>query len=293
MEKMSTYLFSAGTLALAGALVGYLAATVSLVMSSQTVVVGRGGLLSLSRVTRIKGWPMSGRVGSMLAWNAEVFLVLALITRAVAAGRGPFSNMYEFSMAFAAGVLFAYLVTERRYKLYSLGLVVLPVALGMLWYATTIPSEIEPLVPALQNNLLLTLHVAVAILAYGFFSVSFGAAVLYLVRSWMGAGETSLSALDDAGHRSALLGFPAMALVIILGSIWAEQAWGRWWGWDPKETASLITFFVYAGYLHTRVVQGWAGAKSAVLLLVGFGAVLFTYFGNLFFSGLHAYSGVG
>ena len=99
--------------------------------------------------------------------------------------------------------------------------------------------------------------------------------------------------MDEMGYRSVLVGFPAMALVILLGSIWAETAWGRWWGWDPKETASLVTFLLYAAYLHARTFRDWAGSKSASLLVFGFAAVLLTYFGNLFFGGLHSYAGVG
>jgi len=116
--------------------------------------------------------------------------------------------------------------------------------------------------------------------------------LLYLLRRWMGATPSSLEALDQIGYRAVLVGFPAMALVIILGSIWAETAWGRWWGWDPKETASLVTFLLYAGYLHARIFRGWQGSRSAALLVLGFVAVCFTFFGNLFFGGLHSYSGM-
>ncbi|MBI2862682.1 MAG: cytochrome c biogenesis protein CcsA, partial [Chloroflexi bacterium] len=164
----------------------------------------------------------------------------------------------------------------------------------MLMYAATISSRIDPLVPALQNNLLLSLHVAVAILAYGTFAVAFAAAVLYLVQRQGGADWLpEAPILDDIGYRAVVLGFPLMALVIILGGLWADTAWGRYWGWDPKETASLVTWLIYGGYLHARTLRGWKGTRSALLLILGFAAVLFTYFGNLFFSGLHSYSGLG
>jgi cytochrome c-type biogenesis protein CcsB len=269
MLKMSLYLFSASFLVLLGATALYL-------------------WYNASRRKDI------GRYATITAWAGAIFLGASLFTRMIAAGRGPFSNMYEFSTAFAFGVVVAYIGVERRYRTPAMGTLVLPVALALLAYASTLPSTIEPLVPALQNNLLLTLHVTTAIIAYGVFAVSFGAALLYLYQrrvnsSWL----PSLEVLDDVGYRSVTVGFPAMALLIILGAVWANVAWGRYWGWDPKETASLITWLIYSGYLHSRAIRGWRGARSAALLIVGFAAVLFTYFGNLFFSGLHSYSGLG
>ena len=171
--------------------------------------------------------------------------------------------------------------------------IVVPTALAVLWYASTLPADAAPLVPALQNNLLLTAHVAVSIVAYGTFAVSFGAAVLYLLQERVPAGILpDAGLLDEIGYRSVTIGFPFMALVIILGALWANVAWGRYWGWDPKETASLVTWLIYGAYLHARTLRGWKGDRSAALLVVGFGAVLFTYFGNLFFGGLHSYAGL-
>jgi cytochrome c-type biogenesis protein CcsB len=202
--------------------------------------------------------------------------------------------MYEFSIAFAWGVLAAAVYFERRYHQRVLSFIALLVALALLLYATTIPSTIDPLVPALQNHLLLTTHVAVAIVAYGGFAVAFAAAVLHLIASWTGSTRLPrLEVLDDIGYRAVVIGFPFLTLVIILGAVWANYAWGRYWGWDPKETASLVTWLIYGAYLHARVVRGWRGNRAALLLVIGFAATLFTYFGNLFFSGLHSYSGLG
>ena len=169
----------------------------------------------------------------------------------------------------------------------------IPVATLLLWYAASIPSNAQPLVPALQNNLLLSVHVAAAIVAYGTFAVSFGAAALYLYQTasaieWLPSADL----LDEVGYRAVVIGFPAMALVIILGAIWADVAWGTYWSWDPKETASLVTWLIYGGYLHARSLKSWRGRRTALLLVVGFVATLFTYFGNLFFGGLHSYAGV-
>jgi cytochrome c-type biogenesis protein CcsB len=230
------------------------------------------------------------RWGTILTINAFVFLTGALGFRWIAAGHGPFSNMYEFSLSFCWGTLAAHLYFEFRYGLRSLAILVLPVCLAMLAYAATVPSNIDPLVPALQNSTLLTVHVAVAIAAYGAFALSFAAAVLFLVNRhdrlrWL----PSRAMLDEVGYKAVMFAFPMMALVVILGAVWAKVAWGTYWSWDPKETASLVTWMIYGGYLHARVVRGWKGERSAYLLIIGFGAVMFTYFGNYFFSGLHSY----
>ena len=169
----------------------------------------------------------------------------------------------------------------------------LPVALGLMLYATTIPATSEPLVPALQNNLLLTVHVAVAIVAYGTFSVAFAAALLYLIQPPEGRrGLPRPEVLDEISYKAIIIGFPFLTLTIVLGAVWADVAWGSYWSWDPKETASLVTWLIYGSYLHARVVRGWRGSGAAWLLVLGFGATLFTYFGNLFFGGLHSYAGL-
>lgn len=231
-----------------------------------------------------------GRWGTILTLNAFIFLTGALGFRWIAAGHGPFSNMYEFSLSFAWGTLAAHIYFEQRYGLRSLAILVLPVCLAMLSYAATVPSRIDPLVPALQNNLLLSIHVAVAIAAYGAFALSFAAAVLFLVNrrdrfTWL----PNRALLDEVGYKAVMFAFPMMALVVILGALWAKVAWGQYWSWDPKETASLVTWLIYGGYLHARVVRGWKGERSAYLLVIGFAAVMFTYFGNYFFGGLHSY----
>jgi cytochrome c-type biogenesis protein CcsB len=236
----------------------------------------------------------AGDVGIALAWAAFVAIGLSMLVRAIIVGRGPWGSMYEFSIAFAFGVLGGYLVLGRRYPIRAIGFVPIGVALFLVGYAATLPGGIVPLVPALDNRGLLTVHVAMAMLSYGIFATSFGAAVGYLLQgpedrfAWL----PSHKVLDEVAYRSVIIGFPIFATLIILGSWWASIAWGRYWGWDPKETSALVTWLIYAVYLHARNQRGWAGRPSALLLVVGFGAVLFTYFGNLFFSGLHAYSGL-
>jgi cytochrome c-type biogenesis protein CcsB len=294
MLKMSEYSFVAGLLAAGLALACYAVGMILARSAARRPVLAAagagGGTIGL---TGSKSAGILATYGTLIAWLAFAFLSASLVFRAIHTGHGPFSNMYEFSIAFAWGVLGVYLYFERRYHLRTLGLVTLPVVIAMLAYATTIPATAEPLVPALQNNLLLTVHVATAIVAYGSFSVAFGAALLYLIQPETGRrGLPRPAILDEISYRAVVIGFPFLTLVIVLGALWAEIAWGRYWGWDPKETASLVTWLIYGAYLHARVVRAWHGRRAAWLLVVGFGATLFTYFGNYFFGGLHAYAGL-
>jgi cytochrome c-type biogenesis protein CcsB len=142
----------------------------------------------------------------------------------------------------------------------------------------------------------LALHVATIVLAYSALSVSFGTGVMYLLQ---GGDKNRFSRLpkakllDEIGYRSVIVGFPLLALGIALGAYWGNSAWGRYWGWDPKETSALVTWLIYAAYLHTRGLRGWTGTRAAVILVLGFIGVLFTYFVvNLWVSGLHSYAGV-
>ncbi len=298
MFKMSEYSFVAGLLSVALALACYAVAFATVRIGQRRTmlapVTGPGGGTgpTVTVVTRGPSGTL-GTYGTLVAWLAFAFLTASLFFRTVATGHGPFANMYEFSVAFAWGVVAMYLYFERRYHQRILGLVALPVAIALLLYATTIPSTAEPLVPALQNNLLLTVHVAVAIVAYGTFSVAFAAAVLFLIQPARGRrGLPRPELLDEISYKAVVIGFPFLTLTIVLGAVWADVAWGSYWSWDPKETASLVTWLIYGAYLHARVVRGWRGSRAAWLLVLGFAATLFTYFGNLFFGGLHSYAGL-
>ncbi len=299
MLKMSEYSFVAGMLATGLALICYVIAFASVRFArARTAMAPAGGPPagagsgSVTVVTR-GGSSSLGTYGTLIAWLAFAFVSASLVFRTIATGHGPFANMYEFSIAFAWGILLAYVYFERRYHQRVLGLIALPVALALLLYATTIPATADPLVPALQNNLLLTVHVAVAIVAYGTFSVAFAAAILHLIQPAAGRrGLPRPELLDEIGYKAVVVGFPFLTLTIVLGAVWADVAWGSYWSWDPKETASLVTWLIYGAYLHARVVRGWRGNRAAWLLVLGFAATLFTYFGNLFFGGLHSYSGL-
>ncbi|MFN8518794.1 MAG: c-type cytochrome biogenesis protein CcsB [Chloroflexota bacterium] len=256
--------------------------------SSVSVGGQAGGSLSYTTDTR------AGAIGHAFTWVAFLALVGSLVIRAYLVGRGPWGNMFEFSVAFATGITGGYLYLARRYAIRSIAFVPVGVALFLLGYAATLPSTIEPLVPALHNPPLITIHVVMAVLSYGILTVSFGAAVGYLVQgehdrfSWLPTHKV----LDEVAYRAVIIGFPIFAGLIILGSYWASIAWGRYWGWDPKETSALVTWLIYAVYLHARSLRGWAGRPAALILVLGFFAMLFTYFGNLYFSGLHSYSGL-
>jgi cytochrome c-type biogenesis protein CcsB len=235
-----------------------------------------------------------GRAAIVLTGLGFALLVTSALMRGIVVGRGPWGNMFEFSVAFGASIVGGYLVLQRRYPIRSIGFIPVGIALAILLYAASLGSGIKDLVPALQNAPLLTIHVGMAVISYGTFATSFGAAVAYLAQGaddrirWLPTRKV----LDEVAYRAVIIGFPIFATMIILGSWWASIAWSRYWGWDPKETAALVTWLTYAVYLHARNQKAWSGRPAALLLVVAFGMVLVTYSGSLWFSGLHAYSGL-
>jgi cytochrome c-type biogenesis protein CcsB len=216
-------------------------------------------------------------------------------------GHAPLSNLYESLVFFAltAGVI--YLVVELKYKNALIGAFVTPIAFLAMAYASLSPDisdRIEPLVPALKSNWLIA-HVATCFFGYAAFAVAFGMSIMYLLKS-RNPGKSNgiigfipnLDILDELTHRMVLFGFLFLTAGIITGSIWANTAWGTYWSWDPKETWSLITWFIYATVLHARMMRGWQGKQIAYLSILGFSAVLFTYFGVNLLPGLHSYGKV-
>ena len=297
LVQLSFYCFAASSVALGAASLSYIAYTIGRVkVRRATMTTTMGTTVTSSTADFSPGSNSAGRYGSLLAWFGAIFAFLAVLFRTIAAERLPTANMYEFSLTFILAISIIYIAFERMYSIKQLGAVVMPIAFGMSLYIWSLPAdlrEITPLIPALQARPIMTFHVASAIFAYATFAVSFAAAILYLIKNWRNTRWLpSLEVLDDVAFRAVGIGFPLLSLVLILGSIWAHDAWGVYWSWDPKETAALFTWLVYAVYLHTRTLRGWRGTRSAVILLIGFGAVLFTYYGNYFFGGLHAYGGV-
>lgn len=291
---ISTTLVVISTIAYLGAVLAARMTRAVATTSADGVVVGEG-----SREVKVTGGSRRTPLRRFtVAWWAAKSTQLALllmtgvlITRTIATGHAPFSNHYEFAIAFTWGMLLAQVYFEWRYRIRTMSVITLPVILAMLIYASTMSYKPNPLMPALQNSPLLTLHVFTASLGYGAALVSFAAAVMYLLAPYVKwKGWPSRESLDELGYKATVVTFPMLTLMLILGSIWGNVAWGRYWGWDPKETAALVTWLIYGAYLHARVTRSWRGKKSAWLLVLAFAAVVFTYLGNLFFGGLHAYA---
>jgi cytochrome c-type biogenesis protein CcsB len=223
---------------------------------------------------------------------------LALIFRTFESGHAPFTNMYESLSFLAWSSVLAYMFVEFNYKIRKAGpyIMLIVVAIMALASSPLMPKEATPLVPALQSYWL-WLHVSVTLLGEAFFAVAFVTSIMYLVadsREKKGkAGKSGLSAqkLDSISYKCVAVGFPLFTLGgLVFGMVWAYKAWGSYWSWDPKETWSLITWFVFALYLHTRIVMGWKGRRSAFIAVSGFLAAMFTYFGvNYLITGLHSY----
>jgi len=241
-------------------------------------------------------------LGRAAHWTVSAgFLIhcVETIIRYFQAGHTPITNLHESLSFFSLAIVGVFIAFERRYKMFILGSFVLPVALVIMLVSTGFPSEIVPLNPALQSSWLVV-HTTMAFLGYATFAVAFGAALMYLLQERFLKKKKfgslyqklpSLDTLDDINYRCLTFGFPLLTFAIISGAIWAESAWGTYWSWDPKETWSLITWFVYAALLHGRLTTGWRGKKAAILAIIGFFILLFTFLGvNLLLKGLHSYT---
>ena len=227
--------------------------------------------------------------GLLLAAAGLVAHSGALIFRTVASRHAPFTNMYESLSFLAWATVLALIILDRKLRIPRVApyLMLIVVALVALASSPLMPKDAAPLVPALQSYWL-WLHVSVTLLGEAFFAVAFVASLLYLAADT----EEKKERLDALSYRAVAVGFPLFTLGgLVFGMVWAYKAWGTYWSWDPKEVWSLITWFVFALYLHTRIVMGWKGKRSALIAIIGFLAALFTYFGvNYLLSGLHSYA---
>ena len=213
-------------------------------------------------------------------------------------GYAPLSNMYESLVFFAWSIAIFYLLLEYKYKNRFLGAFAIPFAAIAMALAELKNPAITPLVPALQSNWLIA-HVVTCFIGYAAFAVASGLSLVYLLKSrkkYQNDEENLLSQLpglpviDDIIHKTLIFGFLWLTAGIITGAVWANSAWGTYWSWDPKETWSLITWFIYAGALHFRFTKGWGGTRIAWFSIIGFASVMFTYYGvNFLLSGLHSY----
>lgn len=244
----------------------------------------------------------AARIATALMILGTVILFGGVVARGISASRVPWSNMYEFSITGALAFSVAYLLTLRKYDLRWLGLPVSIFVLLVLGTAVTLlyrPSA--PLVPALKSTWLV-IHVSAAIISGGVFFLANVISGMYL---WLDSVEKrggrnpwakrlpDLETLDQLAYRLVAFVFPLWTFAVIAGAIWAEHAWGRYWGWDPKETWAFITWVAYAAYLHARVTVGWRGRKAAWLCLIAGSTFIFNYvYVNIWGTGKHTYSGL-
>ena len=240
----------------------------------------------------------TAKASSYLAWITTAVQTAAIIIRWIESyqlgiGHAPMTNMYESLIFFAWCIVLAYLLLELKYSNRGLGAVVTPFAfLAMAYASFGTDTGIKPLIPALKSNWLIA-HVVTCFLGYAAFTVACGAGIIFLFsREERPEGLLpSKVILEEVIYRTVLIGFLLLTAGIATGAVWADQAWGTYWSWDPKETWSLITWFVYAVLIHARLMRGWRGRRIAWLSLIGFAAMLFTYFGvNYLLSGLHSYA---
>jgi cytochrome c-type biogenesis protein CcsB len=252
--------------------------------------------LDFSRTERV------GRLASAFMIIGFLLLLVAVVLRGISANRVPWGNMYEFSITGALAFSAAYLFGLKKYKIRYLGLPVAFTVLLTLGTAITLlyrPSA--PLVPALKSPWLV-IHVSTAIISGGVFLLANCVAATYLILdryeqkgarpSWALKLPT-LEVLDNLSYRLVALVFPLWSFSVIAGAIWAEAAWGRYWGWDPKETWAFITWVAYAAYLHARVTVGWRGRRAAWLCIFAGSTFLFNYvYVNVWGTGKHTYSGL-
>lgn len=247
----------------------------------------------------------AANIGMSLTWLAALTLLLGVVLRGVWAGRAPWGNMYEFSITAALGVLGVFLAMSIRRDLRWLGLfVVIPTLLWLGLAVTVLYTEAAQLVPALKSYWLV-IHVAAAIICFGAFTLAAATAGLSLLRGrverqqgttdvtgWTSRMPTS-ERLQVLTNRVVAFSFPLWTFAVVAGAIWAENAWGRYWGWDPKETWAFITWVIFAAYLHARSTAGWKGNRASWIVLAGWVSFLINYFGvNIFVNSLHSYAGV-
>jgi cytochrome c-type biogenesis protein CcsB len=274
----------------------------SVVLSIITFVYG------LAATLYVAAWVFKKPLlGKLATWSALIGVsgnTAGIIMRWVESyrlgiGHAPLSNMYESLVFFAWAIVVIYLVIERTYKNLIIGAFATPIAFLAMAYASLSPGisdRIQPLIPALKSNWLIA-HVITCFFGYAAFAIGFGTSAMYLFQQMDPDGKSKLLShfpkprvLDELTHQMIMFGFLFLSVGIITGSVWANSAWGSYWSWDPKETWSLITWFIYATLLHARMMRGWHGKRIAYLSVIGFLAVLFTYFGVNYLPGLHSYS---
>jgi cytochrome c-type biogenesis protein CcsB len=277
--------------------------------SAEVVLVGAGGPDTASDATPADdGGPRAarsraerfGRMAVALVVLGALLQAASILTRGIAAERWPLGNMYEFTSAICLAAVVAWLVVLRRSPAARpVGLfVLLPVVVLMFLAGTVLYAQAAPVMPALQSYWLVV-HVTTVSLSSGLLLVPGVASVLYLLRrSGRPTGHAeklpTAEVLDRLAYRATIIAFPLYTFAIITGAIWAEAAWGRFWGWDPKETVAFVSWVIYAAYLHARATAGWRTGGAAWINVAGFATVIFNlFFINMVVAGLHSYAGLG
>ena len=253
----------------------------------------------ISVVELFRGSKESSRLMLILTGAGFAVHTFSILYRYITAGYLPITSMHEASSFFAWCVVVIYFFLEYRYKIGIMGSFILPVIFILMLSSSVLPREIRPLSPVLQSYWL-WIHTTIAFLGNAAFAVASGIGVMYLLQEHYVKSKQlgglfrklpSLQVLDEMNYRLISVGFPLLTLAIITGALWAESAWGSYWRWDPKEVWSLITWFIYALVLHIRLTAGWRGKKAAILSIIGFLVVLFTFYGvNIFLKSLHSFS---
>ncbi|MCK2236745.1 MULTISPECIES: c-type cytochrome biogenesis protein CcsB [unclassified Crossiella] len=245
----------------------------------------------------------AGRIGVLLTGLGAVFHFASLLLRGFATGRMPLGNMYEYVSAVALVGVVAWLVLLRRHNIRRLGLfVLLPLVILLFLAWAVLYAKAAPLVPALRSYWIV-IHVSVIVIGSGLLILPGVTSMLYLVRKAHDANPARFArvatklpeadTLDRISYRVTVFAFPLLTFGIIAGAIWAESAWGRYWGWDPKETVAFVSWVVYAAYLHARATAGWRGKPAAWINIFGWATVVFNlFFINMVVAGLHSYAGV-
>lgn len=270
-------------------------------------LVGAGGppIEEVQAAQRTAGRPERiGKMGASLLVLGALLQLSAIVLRGLAVHRAPWGNMYEYGMAVTFITVVTWIVVMWKFPVRHLtGFLLLPVVILMFINGTLLYTTAAPVQPALQSYWLV-IHVSAAIIGSGVFLVPGVASVLYLFRAAYEKDETKFArfasklpaadVLDRIAYRTTIFAFPVFTFGVLCGAVWAESAWGRFWGWDPKETVAFIAWVIYAAYLHSRATAGWRGARAAAINIVGFAAMIFNlFFVNLVTAGLHSYAGVG
>ena len=274
--------------------------------SRRELVNAGGSIASFEEPPAAASRPLSlrfERIAFALTIVAWVVHVTATVLRGVAQGYVPWSNMFEFSLTASAIIVGVFIAVQLWQNLRFLGAYITGFALIVLGLGTVnFYVDVKPLPVALQSSWLV-IHVFVAVLGTAFFALGAGLSVMQLLQSRRALGRTTrmnflqtlprADVLENLAYRVIVVGFVVWTFTLIAGAIWAERAWGRYWGWDTKEVWTFIIWTIFAGYIHARATRGWRGSRSAWLAIIGFGAVIFNFtVVNLFFKGLHAYSGL-